>query len=73
MFEHFTELARRMLCFRRAEATAPWQLAIAAEHLLLGMRREGGGRVHDVLSDAQMPSEGLWRSASEAVAGGPTS
>ena len=59
MFERFTEPARRVLFFSRAEATAHGQLAIAPEHLLLGMLRERGGRVHDVLSGAQVLPERL--------------
>jgi ketosteroid isomerase-like protein len=66
MFERFTEPARRTLFFSRAEATAHGQLAIAPEHLLLGMLRESGGRVHDVLSVAQVSSERL-RSDIEAA------
>jgi len=59
VFERFTHPARRTLFFSRAEATAHGQLAIAPEHLLLGMLRESGGRVHDVLSGAQVSFERL--------------
>jgi ketosteroid isomerase-like protein len=72
MFERFTEPARRTLFFSRAEATTHGQLAIAPEHLLLGMLRERGGRVHDVLSHARMSPERL-RKEIEAAPTGQTS
>lgn len=70
MFERYTEPARRTLFFSRAEATAHGQLAIAPEHLVLGMLREPGGRVRDVLSEARMSLERL-RNDIDSAPGGP--
>jgi ATP-dependent Clp protease ATP-binding subunit ClpC len=41
MFERYTESARRALFFARYEASQLGSLAIEAEHLLLGLVREG--------------------------------
>jgi ketosteroid isomerase-like protein len=59
MFERFTEPARRTLFFSRAEATAHGRMAIGPEHLLLGLLREKGGAVGEVLSDARLSPQRL--------------
>jgi hypothetical protein len=50
MFERYTESARRVLFFARYEASQFGSLAIEADHLLLGLIREGKGVTHRLLS-----------------------
>jgi ATP-dependent Clp protease ATP-binding subunit ClpC len=52
MFERYTESARRALFFARYEVSQLGATAIEPEHLLLGVVRETGGVVAEILSSA---------------------
>ena len=52
MFERFTEQARRVLFFARYEASQAGSTAIATEHLLLGLLREGSGHTGRIFEQA---------------------
>ncbi len=52
MFERYTEAARRTLFFARFEASHLGGGAIEAEHLLLGLIRDGKGTVSEALAVA---------------------
>ena len=54
MFERYTEPARRALFFARYEASQFGSLSIEAEHLLLGLIREGKGFTSHVFADAHL-------------------
>jgi ATP-dependent Clp protease ATP-binding subunit ClpC len=54
MFERYTERARRTLFFARYEASELGQRSIEAEHLLLGLLREGKGLTFKILEKAQI-------------------
>ena len=49
MFERYTEDARRTMFFARQAATACGCVRIESEHLLLGLIREGGPAVRDLV------------------------
>src|SRR5262245_27988085 len=49
MFEHSTEDTRRILFFARQEVSEWGSAAIAPEHLLLGIIREGKGPAYELL------------------------
>ena len=55
MFERYTERARRILFFARYEASEFGSLAIEAEHILLGILREGSGLISRILGAAGVP------------------
>jgi hypothetical protein len=57
MFEGYTESARRVLFFARYEASQRGSLAVATEHLLLGLIRERTGVVSRILRDAHLSRE----------------
>jgi ATP-dependent Clp protease ATP-binding subunit ClpC len=61
MFERYTEGARRVLFFARYEASEPGSLSIEAEHLLLGLIRDG----HEVTREIFARSHPIGRSDSE--------
>ena len=54
MFERYTEAARRTLFFSRYEASQLGSLSIEAEHLLLGLIREGEGLTRRVFEAAHL-------------------
>ena len=57
MFERYTERARRVIFFARYEASQLGSLAIEAEHLLLGLVREGRGLTQKILARAGLSPE----------------
>ena len=61
MFERYTERARRVLFFARYETSQRGGLTITAEHLLLGVVREGKGIAHQILRDAGVSYDELVR------------
>src|SRR5579872_3614412 len=65
MFERYTERARRVLFFARYEASQIGSLRIEADHVLLGLVREGQGLAGRVLSDAKMSFEDIRRDIEE--------
>jgi ATP-dependent Clp protease ATP-binding subunit ClpC len=50
MFERFSEAAKRVVYFARYEAVQSGAEAIEPEHLLLGILRDGRGRVMEILT-----------------------
>lgn len=73
MFERYTERARRVIFFARHEAAALGSSAIGAEHLLLGLLREGGGVTGQILGRGQVSSEGVRKEVeARGLAPGPT-
>ena len=52
MFERYTEGARRTLFFARYEASQLGGSTIEAEHLLLGLMRDGPGAISDIFNRA---------------------
>lgn len=76
MFERYTEGARRVIFFARHEAAALASSSIEAEHILLGLLREGRGVASKVFSLSQLTYEALRREIESRVAPGepmPTS
>src|ERR1051326_2827386 len=61
MFERYTERARRVLFFARYEASQVGSLSIEADHLLLGLVREGKGFAGRVIAAADISFEDLRR------------
>jgi uncharacterized protein (TIGR03435 family) len=59
MFERFTEQARRVLFFARYEASELGSIVIDAEHLLLGLIREGKGLTARLFADAGIALEDI--------------
>ncbi len=57
MFERYTERARRVIFFARYEASQLGSPAIEAEHLLLGLVREGRGVTQKILAKAGLSPE----------------
>ena len=71
MFERFTEQARRVLFFARYEASQLGSPAIATEHLLLGLLREGGGLTGRIFDRAHLDSMAVHVEIHDAAAGRP--
>jgi ATP-dependent Clp protease ATP-binding subunit ClpC len=67
MFERYTERARRVVFFARYEASQLGGQAIEAEHLLLGLVREGRGLTQRVLARAGLSPEVVRREVQERV------
>ena len=71
MFERFTEQARRVLFFARYEASQLGSTAIATEHLLLGLLREGSGLTGRIFDRAHLDSMAVHVEIHDAAAGRP--
>ena len=71
MFERFTEQARRVLFFARYEASQLGSTAIATEHLLLGLLREGSGLTGRIFDQARLDAMAVHVEIHDAAAGRP--
>ena len=59
MFERYTERARRVLFFARYEASQLGSISIEAEHLLLGLIREGRGLTSRIFARSHLSLESI--------------
>jgi uncharacterized protein (TIGR03435 family) len=59
MFERYTEQARRILFFARYEASQLGSISIEAEHLLLGLIREGKGLTSQIFARFHVSPDGV--------------
>jgi quinol monooxygenase YgiN len=71
MFERYTERARRVLFFARYEASQLGSTAIATEHLLLGLLREGKGGASRILDQARLDAMAVHVEVHDAAAHRP--
>jgi quinol monooxygenase YgiN len=69
MFERYTERARRVLFFARYEASQLGGSAITAEHLLLGLLREGKGLTSRVFAENGLSYDTAREEVARAAAG----
>jgi quinol monooxygenase YgiN len=69
MFERYTERARRVLFFARYEASHLGGSVITAEHLLLGLLREGKGLTGRVFVESGLVYDAARRDVEQAAAG----
>jgi quinol monooxygenase YgiN len=69
MFERYTERARRVLFFARYEASHLGGAAITAEHLLLGLLREGKGLTSRIFAETGVHYDTTREEVARAVAG----
>ena len=67
MFDRYTEPAHRALFFARYEMSALGAIEIGAEHLLLGLLREGIGLVGSILDEVHLPREAVRRAIEESA------
>jgi ATP-dependent Clp protease ATP-binding subunit ClpA len=70
MFERYTDEARRVIFFARYEASVLASSSIEAEHLLLGLMREGRGFVGKVFHLRQLTYEAIRKEIELRVAPG---
>lgn len=70
MFERYTEAAQRVIFFARYEASMLASSSIEAEHLLLGLLREGRGVVGKVFHLSQLTYEAIRKEIELRVAPG---
>jgi len=70
MFERYTESARRTLFFARYETSQMGGIAIAPEHILVGLTRESVGIVRAILKDAGVTTDDVRADVQRSVTPG---
>jgi ATP-dependent Clp protease ATP-binding subunit ClpC len=71
MFERYTALALRTLFFARYEAGQLGGVSIETEHILLGLLRESGAGVGQILVDADISYQGVRKQINEVTTARP--